>query len=76
MTQVPLAERLRPRHWSEVVDRAQQAACGLVSGHTLEFVDEVHRFNKAVNHYINQQLRKVLVQFFVLSRCSMGVKHG
>lgn len=43
---------------------------------TILFVDEVHRFNKAVKCYINQQLRKVLVQFLVLPHCSMGVKHG
>lgn len=43
---------------------------------TIMFVDEVHRFNKAVNDYINQQLIKPIVQFFVLPHCSMGVKHG
>lgn len=43
---------------------------------TILFVDEVHRFNKAVKHYINQQLIKPVVQFLVLPRCSMGVKHG
>lgn len=43
---------------------------------TIVFVDEVHRFNKAVKSFINQQLRKVFVQFLVLPHCSMGVKHG
>jgi putative ATPase len=43
---------------------------------TIVFVDEVHRFNKAVKSYINQQLRKAFVQFLVLPHCSMGVKHG
>lgn len=43
---------------------------------TLLFVDEVHRFNKAVNHYIKQQLTNLVVQILVLPHCSMGVKHG
>ena len=43
---------------------------------TILFVDEIHRFNKAVQHYINQRLIKHVVQFFVLPHCSMGVKHG
>lgn len=43
---------------------------------TLLFLDEVHRFNKAVKHYINQRLIEHLVQFIVLPHCSMGVKHG
>lgn len=43
---------------------------------TLLFVDEIHRFNKAVKHYINQRLIKPVVQFLVLPHCSMGVKHG
>ena len=60
----------------EAVERAQVARDGLMQQHTLVFVDEVHRFNKAVKCYINQQLRKVLVQFLVLPHCSMGVKHG
>ena len=55
----------------------EQAQLHLSQGkHTILFVDEIHRFNKAVNHYINQQLRKAIVQLFVLPRCSMGVKHG
>lgn len=43
---------------------------------TILFVDEVHRFNKAVKNYINQWFIKHVVQFLVLPRCSMGVKHG
>lgn len=43
---------------------------------TILFVDEIHRFNKAVKHYINQRLIKHVVQFLVLPHCSMGVKHG
>ncbi len=58
----------------EAVERALAAQS---SGRgTVVFVDEVHRFNKAVKSYINQQLRKALVQFLVLPHCSMGVKHG
>ena len=60
----------------EAVERAQVARDGLMQQHTLVFVDEVHRFNKAVNQYINQWLRKPFVQFLVLPRCSVGVKHG
>ena len=55
----------------------EQAEHNLARGKkTILFVDEIHRFNKAVKCYINQQLRKVLVQFLVLPHCSMGVKHG
>ncbi|MBK8898507.1 MAG: AAA family ATPase [Candidatus Competibacteraceae bacterium] len=43
---------------------------------TVLFVDEVHRFKKAVKHYINQRLIKHVVQFIVLPHCSMGVKYG
>ena len=59
----------------EAVERAQvvQANSGR---RTILFVDEVHRFNKAVKHYINQRLIKHVVQFIVLPHCSMGVKHG
>ena len=60
----------------EAVEQAQSARDGLMQQRTIVFVDEVHRFNKAVKCYINQQLRKVLVQFLVLPHCSMGVKHG
>ena len=43
---------------------------------TILFVDEVHRFNKAVKLYINQLLIEPVVQLLVLPHCSMGVKHG
>jgi putative ATPase len=43
---------------------------------TIVFVDEVHRFNKAVKLYINQWVTKVFVQIFVLPHCSEGVRHG
>lgn len=55
----------------------EQAEQNLSMGkHTILFVDEIHRFNKAVKHYINQILINPIVQFFVLPHCSMGVKHG
>ena len=60
----------------EAVEQAQAARDGLMQQRTIVFVDEVHRFNKAVKSYINQQLRKAFVQFLVLPHCSMGVKHG
>ena len=56
------------------MDRARQ---NLAQGrHTILFVDEIHRFNKAVKSYINQQLRKVIVQIFGLPHCSEVGKHG
>ncbi len=58
----------------EAVERAQMAAAR--GRHTILFVDEVHRFNKAVKHYIKQRLIEPLVQFIVLPHCSVGVKHG
>lgn len=58
------------------VDQAEAAAQGLHAQKTLVFVDEVHRFNKAVKHYIYQRLIKPVVQFLVLPYCSIGVKHG
>jgi putative ATPase len=60
----------------EAVEQAQAARDGLEQRRTLVFVDEVHRFNKAVNYYIKQQLTKLIVQFLVFPHCSMGVKHG
>lgn len=44
--------------------------------HTILFVDEVHRFNKAAKRYIKQILIQPFVQFLVLPHCSMGVRHG
>ena len=43
---------------------------------TLVFVDEVHRFNKAVKYSLNQRLRRVIVQIFGLPHCSQGGKHA
>lgn len=60
----------------EAVELALAARAGLQSRPTIVFVDEVHRFNKAVKRYINQRLIKPVVQFLVLPHCSMGVKHG
>ena len=58
----------------EAVDRAQLAA--QQGRRTVVFVDEVHRFNKAVNSHINQWLRKVFVQIFGLPHCSAGASRG
>jgi len=44
--------------------------------HTLLFVDEIHRFNKAVNSYLKQTLRRVIVQIFGLPHCLAGGNHG
>ncbi|PUE62873.1 AAA family ATPase [Limnohabitans sp. 2KL-17] len=60
----------------EAVEKAEAVRTGLHPQRTIMFVDEVHRFNKAVKSLINQRLRKLLVQFLVLPHCSMGVKHG
>ena len=60
----------------EAVERATLARDGLTQQHTIVFVDEVHRFNKAVNSVINQWLTKVIVQIFGLPHCSVGRKHA
>ena len=45
--------------------------------HTILFVDEVHRFNKAVkSSYINQKFKKVIVQIFGLPHCFEGGNHA
>ncbi|NOT17840.1 MAG: AAA family ATPase [Sulfuriferula sp.] len=36
---------------------------------TLLFVDEIHRFNKAVKHYIKQIVTNIIVQIFGLPHC-------
>ncbi len=43
---------------------------------TVLFVDEVHRFNKAVKLFINQWLTRLVVQFFGLPHCSEGASHA
>jgi putative ATPase len=58
----------------EAVERAQAArAAGRA---TVVFVDEVHRFNKAVNSHIKQWLRSAVVQIFGLPHCSVGASRG
>ncbi len=59
----------------EIREAVQRAEIHRAQGRrTILFVDEVHRFNKAVKHYINQQLKRVIVQIFGLPHCSVGVK--
>lgn len=55
----------------------EQAEQNLSMGkHTILFVDEIHRFNKAVKSYMNQGLRIVIVQIFGLPHCSVGSNHA
>lgn len=58
----------------EAVERAEQFRAH--GRRTLVFVDEVHRFNKAVKSFINQQLTRVIVQIFGLPYCSEGGSHA
>ena len=60
----------------EAVEQAQIARDGLMQQRTIVFVDEVHRFNKAVNYYIKQRLRESFVQIFGLPHCFAGGKHA
>jgi putative ATPase len=61
----------------DIREAVEQARAAQARGRRcIVFVDEVHRFNKAVNHHIKQQLTKLVVQLIVLPHCSMGVKHG
>ena len=60
----------------EAVEQAQLARDGLMQQRTIVFVDEVHRFNKAVNYYIKQRLRESFVQIFGLPHCSVGSNHA
>lgn len=58
----------------EAVERAQLVRAN--SGRrTILFVDEVHRFNKAVKSYINQWLAILIVQIFGLPHCSERGNH-
>lgn len=57
----------------EAVERAEQFRAH--GRRTLVFVDEVHRFNKAVKRHINQLLTRVIVQIFGLPHCSEVGSH-
>ena len=57
----------------EAVERAQ--VMQPAGRRTVVFVDEVHRFNKAVKSYIKQRLTELIVQFFELPHCLTGGSH-
>lgn len=57
----------------EAVERAQVLRAN--GRRTILFVDEVHRFNKAVKSYINQRLARLIVQIIGLPHCSEGGNH-
>ena len=59
----------------DAVEQAQAARDGLEQRRTIVFVDEVHRFNKAVKSYIKQRLTEFIVQFFELPHCLTGGSH-
>ena len=55
----------------------EQAEHYLASGHhTILFIDEIHRFNKAVKCFINQSLARPFVQLFGLSPLFGGASRG
>ncbi|SFM85766.1 Holliday junction DNA helicase ruvB N-terminus [Rugamonas rubra] len=59
----------------------EQAEQNLAMGkHTILFIDEIHRFNKAVKFFFNQSLTKFIVQLIGLhhrfSFSNGGVIHG
>ncbi len=56
------------------MDQAQQTL-DQYGKHTILFVDEIHRFNKAVKRHINQLLTRVIVQIFGLPHCSEAGSH-
>jgi putative ATPase len=56
----------------EAVERAQS----VLPRRTVLFVDEVHRFNKAVKSFINQWFTSLVVQIFGLPHCSEGASHA
>ena len=56
------------------VDQAQMHAAQGRS--TILFIDEIHRFSKAVKSFINQQLIKAVAQIFGLPHCSVGANHA
>jgi len=60
----------------EAVEQAESVRGGLHPQPTILFVDEVHRFNKAVNSLLNQWLTRVVVQIFGLPHCSEGGNHA
>ena len=43
---------------------------------TILFINEIHRYGKAVKSSINQQLSSVIMQIFWLPHCSVGATHA
>ena len=62
----------------DIREAVEQASIWQAQGgrRTIVFVDEVHRFNKAVKSYINQTLTRSIVQIFGLPHCSVGANHA
>ena len=58
----------------EAVKSAEESR--LAGRRTMLFVDEVHRFNKAVNQYINKRFTKVIAQIIGLPHGSREGNHG
>ncbi|MCU6433704.1 hypothetical protein LPB67_07925 [Undibacterium sp. Jales W-56] len=60
---VPLAQRMRPANLDEGI--GQRPLLG----------DETHRFNKAVKHFIDQLLSKLMVRILEMSPVPAGRNH-
>jgi putative ATPase len=59
----------------EAVERAQAIKAN-AGRRTILFVDEVHRFSKAVKCYIKQSFRRFIVQIIGIAHGSAGASHG
>ena len=60
----------------DAVELAEKARDSLTPQATIVFVDEVHRFNKAVKFFLNQIVALMIVQFVVLPWGFGRVKHA
>lgn len=61
----------------DILAAMEEAERNLQQGkRTLLFVDEIHRYSKAVKWYISQRIINHVARLCVLPHCSMGVRHG